>query len=140
MANDTVAITGYDNGPPDVVVPATIESLPVVAIAAGAFQGLDTLTSIALPDSVESVGENAFAGCLNLRSIAFGRGLTELGEGALQDCPALSSLVVSPGNGTATMPPGAVQPRQYAPSLSAGACRRQLRSPSRCPLYSALCL
>jgi hypothetical protein len=99
VANDTVAITGYDNGPPDVVVPATIESLPVVAIAAGAFQGLDTLTSIALPDSVESVGENAFAGCLNLRSIAFGRGLTELGEGALQDCPALSSLVVSPGNG-----------------------------------------
>lgn len=99
VANNTVSITGYDNAPADVVVPATIESLPVVAIADGAFQGLDTLTSVVLPDSVASVGENAFADCLNLQSVVFGSGLAELGEGALQNCPALASIVVPPENG-----------------------------------------
>ncbi|NMA47019.1 MAG: leucine-rich repeat protein [Lentisphaerae bacterium] len=99
VVNDTVIITGYDNGPADVVVPATIEDLPVVAIAAGAFQGLDPVTSVVLPDSVASVGENAFADCLNMQSMTFGRGVTELGEGALQNCPALASIVVPPENG-----------------------------------------
>ncbi|NMA46804.1 MAG: leucine-rich repeat protein [Lentisphaerae bacterium] len=98
VTNETVSITGYDNGPADVIVPATLEGLPVVAIAAGAFQGLDALTSVVLPDSVASVGVDAFADCLNLQSITFGRGLTELGEGALQNCPALAGIVVPSEN------------------------------------------
>lgn len=98
VMNDTVIITGYDNGPADLIVPATIEDLPVVAIEAGAFQDLGTVTSAVLPDSVESVGENAFAGCLNLQSITLGAGVAELGAGALQNCPALASIIVSPEN------------------------------------------
>lgn len=93
-----VTITGYDGEPTAMVVPDVIEDLPVVAIAAGAFQNFASLTSAVLPDSVVFVGAAAFAGCLNLQSVTFGRGVASLGYGALQDCPALAGIVVSPEN------------------------------------------
>lgn len=99
VENGAVSITGYDGEPTALVVPDVIADLPVVAIAAGAFQDFVTLASVVLPDSVVLVGDDAFAGCSNLQSVTFGRDLASIGNGALRNCPALTTIVVSPENG-----------------------------------------
>jgi len=50
----------------DVVIPDIYDKLPVTGIAKSAFFNCTSLTSIAIPNSVTSVGHMAFAGCMNL--------------------------------------------------------------------------
>jgi len=56
----TGTITSYkDDGPKDVVIPAQIADTPVIAIFSDAFKSKG-LTSVSIPDSVETIGANAF--------------------------------------------------------------------------------
>ena len=45
----------------DIVIPATHNGLPVTSIGEDAFYGCNGLTSIVIPDSVTSIGDDAFA-------------------------------------------------------------------------------
>lgn len=59
----TVTVTGYTGSEVVVVIPDTLDGLPVTAIGEGAFAGMDNLRAVSLPDSVQTVGFGAFAGC-----------------------------------------------------------------------------
>ncbi|MBE6590307.1 MAG: TIR domain-containing protein [Ruminococcaceae bacterium] len=63
-------------------------------IAADAFAGNETLTSIVIPASVEIIGLNAFANCTNLKSIAFeeGSALKRVSAGAFYECTSLAEF------------------------------------------------
>ena len=50
-------------------VPNTIRKLPIVEVAARAFENNTTVTAVNLPDTVKTIGERAFAGCTNLSSM-----------------------------------------------------------------------
>lgn len=63
-----IIITGYTGAGGDVTVPDTIAGLPVTSIRYAAFHGCH-LTSVAIPESVTSIGNSAFAGCIGLTSI-----------------------------------------------------------------------
>jgi hypothetical protein len=68
-SNNQITITGYTGSGGAVTIPSTINSLTVIGIENSAFQSKTTVTSITIPNSVNSIGYNAFGGCINLNSI-----------------------------------------------------------------------
>nr|MDE7296545.1 leucine-rich repeat domain-containing protein [Clostridia bacterium] len=67
-------------------------------IADAVFMNSAALTSIVIPDSVESVGYQAFKGCSKLESITIGSGLKEIGGAAFAQLASLKSVTVSAQN------------------------------------------
>ncbi len=63
-----LSVTGYDDSSPSVVIPGDVYGNPVIAIWDGAFNGT-SITSIDIPASVTSIGENIFEGCEKLNTI-----------------------------------------------------------------------
>lgn len=68
------------------------ESLPVVAIAAGAFEHNSKVTSVTLPESVKHIGERAFYSCTALSSVTLDGTAVRVGKEAFEYCAALSSV------------------------------------------------
>ena len=64
-----VTVTGYTGSEVVVVIPDTLDGMPVTAIGEGAFAGMNSLKAVALPDSVQTVGFGAFAGCVALTTL-----------------------------------------------------------------------
>ena len=59
-ADNTVTITKYTGTGGNVIIPSTINSIPVVGIGDYAFYGCTGLTSVTIPNSVTSIGSGAF--------------------------------------------------------------------------------
>ena len=89
-----ITITGYTGPGGDIVVPDTIEGLPVVSIGDNAFRANDVVTGVTLPDSVTSIGEGAFLNCFKLTGIIIPDSVTVIGYEAFYFCPVLTSLTI----------------------------------------------
>ncbi len=78
---DEDAIKAEATAPTAFAIPAQRAGRDVVAIAAGAFMGNTTMTQIAIPASVTTIGDFAFQGCTALTKVTFAAGskLAELG-------------------------------------------------------------
>ena len=59
-----------------------------------AFTDRRELTSIIMPDSVTSIGENAFSGCDSITSVTLGSELKNIGEYAFYSCTKLTNLTI----------------------------------------------
>ena len=59
-----------------------------------AFRGRDDLTSVAIPDSVTSIGSGAFLYCDSLTSVTIPEGVTSIGSSAFQWCDSLTSVTI----------------------------------------------
>ncbi|WP_321429181.1 leucine-rich repeat protein [uncultured Methanolobus sp.] len=93
IVNDTsVVITGYVGSSGNVIIPSTIEGLPVTCVGASAFKSNTNITSVTMPDSVTSIGDEAFEDCTNLTSVNIGSGVTSIGNYAFHSCTSLSSV------------------------------------------------
>lgn len=57
-----------------------------------AFQDDTLLTSIILPNSLKSIGQQAFQGCTNLTSITIPPSDTAINDCAFEDCPKLTTM------------------------------------------------
>jgi hypothetical protein len=66
--NGTITITGYTGTNANVVIPTTIDGLPVTSIGAHAFQSA-SINTVTIPNSVTSMGEDAFGSCSSLTAI-----------------------------------------------------------------------
>ncbi len=53
-----------------------------------------SITSIILPDSVTSIGEDAFAYCYNLKEIKLPKNLQTIGKGAFSNCKQLKEITL----------------------------------------------
>ena len=95
ISNNQVTITGYTGTDAEVAIPATIYYNPVVAIGGSAFIDNTSITSISIPSSVTSIGQNAFRGS-GLKNITFGDNskLEAIGSGAFYDCINLESIAI----------------------------------------------
>lgn len=92
----------------DVTLPSTYKDKPVTAIGAGAFGNLSgerALTSVTIPDSVKSIGEDAFSYGSQLTSVTVGNGVTVIGKYAFDGCTKLTSVIL--GNQVQTLEEGA---------------------------------
>ena len=64
----------------------------VKIIEDNAFSDCYELTSITIPNSVETIGEQAFQGCTGLTSVTIGSGVTDIGAKAFNYCNALETV------------------------------------------------
>ena len=80
----------------DVVIPDSVTyegmSFAVTGIESNAFDGCFELTSITIPNSVETIGEQAFQGCTGLTSVTIGSGVTDIGAKSFNYCNALETV------------------------------------------------
>ena len=68
--NDYVEISKVNEADGNVVIPSTVtigtKEMTVTSIAASAFAGKTSLTTVTIPVSITSIGDGAFSGCSNL--------------------------------------------------------------------------
>ena len=76
-----------------VVIPATLDGVPVGRINAEAFEKCRKITSVTLPDTVTEIGAYAFAYCYALKHIDFGSSLKTIGNYAFVS-NALTSITL----------------------------------------------
>ncbi len=94
----SITITGYTGGDGAVIIPATIDGLPVTSIGVGAFIRRPGLGSVTIPNSVTSIDEFAFSGCTSLTSVTIPNSVTSIGVGAFAGCTSLSAITVEAAN------------------------------------------
>ncbi len=80
----------------DVVIPDSVTyegyTFAVTGIESNAFDGCFELTSVVIPNTTESIGEQAFQGCTGLTSVTIGSGVTAIGAKAFNYCNALETV------------------------------------------------
>lgn len=87
----------------EVVVPATLKGLKVVAIADGAFKDVaHKFTKVTIQEGIKTIGASAFEGRKGLTEIVIPDSVTEIGEKAFKDCTDL--VYVKLGAGTEAIP------------------------------------
>jgi hypothetical protein len=108
----TINITGYSGTPAvgPVDIPTKINDLTVVSIGDGAFAGSilnypllvivpdNCPTSVTIPGSVASIGEEAFWDCDRLTNVTISGSVTGIGEEAFADCASLTAITVDASN------------------------------------------
>ena len=77
----------------------------VTSIGNYAFYGCTGLTSVTIPDSVTSIGNDAFNGCTGLTSVTIPDSVTSIGYRAFNGCTKLTSVTI--GNGVTSIGNGA---------------------------------
>jgi len=88
-----ITITKYRGSGGAVSIPSMIGGLAVTSIGAYAFADAG-LTSVTIPDSVTSIGNDAFSTCAGLTSVTIGSGVTSIGVAAFYECGNLSSVTI----------------------------------------------
>lgn len=82
----TVTIVGGSDVTGDVVIGETVviegKTYQVTGIGDDAFKGNTAITSITIPDGINTIGAGAFDGCSQLTTIIIGKGVTTIGEKA----------------------------------------------------------
>lgn len=76
----------------DLVIPETIEGLPVRKIKDNAFSLCQNLTSVSVPSTVREVGACAFSWCTALTNVTFAEGVASVGPYAFSNCVSLTSV------------------------------------------------
>lgn len=93
----SLQIVGYDEKNPakEIKVPATIDSLTVVAIGANAFKDNKVVEKITLANDIVELGEGAFMGCTSLKEIKKDKSLSSIGASAFEGCTSLESYKIA---------------------------------------------
>lgn len=95
-----VTVNGFAEGVDDVtelVIPATLRGLPVVAVSDDAFRGEEQLISVTIEEGIQSIGSNAFAYCEGLEKVILPVNMISVGEGVFSNCGVLRSVVLPAG-------------------------------------------
>lgn len=71
----------------------SVNGKPVKEIKAEAFKNNATISSVYIPDSVTTIGDNAFYYCSSLTTITIGNGLTTMGSYIFQGCPIENAFI-----------------------------------------------
>ncbi|MBO5701252.1 MAG: leucine-rich repeat domain-containing protein [Clostridia bacterium] len=90
--NSTVKITGMENVPLLLTIPAEIDGMPVVEIADSAFEGNELLLYLKLPAGNIKLGKRVFSGCLSLVTADLSNSVTSIPLGAFEECRNLTVI------------------------------------------------
>lgn len=78
----------------ELTIPATIAGKPVTRIDTSAFEDLDAVTKVTIPEGVNSIGYSAFSHCDKLAAVVFPSTVTQIGSWAFRHCKALASITL----------------------------------------------
>ena len=82
---------------PVVLVPETIEDIPVTTICASAFSWKDKITEVILPDTVTTIENGAFYNCSSLKVVIIPDSVKYIGDSAFQNCASLEYVIIGDG-------------------------------------------
>ena len=94
LEDGTAEITTYYGEAEALIIPETLDGLPVTTIGDWAFDGRSSLSAVTIPDSVTTIGDWAFEGCSSLSDVTIPDSVTEIGYGAFEDCDSLKTVIV----------------------------------------------
>ena len=120
MAGVRACIRGEGEAPMEVLLAACVLRDGEARVPPGAFLDDTSMSSIALPAGLTSLGEYAFDGCSSMTSIELPAGLTSLGGHAFHGCSSLTSITLPAGFDdsilrSAQLPPSAIL--RFAPAV-----------------------
>lgn len=95
LNNTAVIVTRYryKGTAADVTIPSRYKGKPVTMIDHAAFFN-SVVTSVTIPDSVTSIGDNAFGFCSQLTNISIPNSVTDIGFSAFAHCTSLKSITL----------------------------------------------
>lgn len=91
---DRAIVTQCDKSAEEVEIPSEIAGKPVAEIAEGAFQFCENLTSVEIPDTVQTIGKNAFWSCHKLQHVTLPKNLAAVGDNCFRSCGLLAELEI----------------------------------------------
>ena len=86
-------VIGYEGSAKRVIIASEYNGKPVKSIYSEAFMEL-AITSVVIPDSVTSIGDEAFFDCSSLSSVTIGNSVTSIGDNAFWGCDSLTSITI----------------------------------------------
>ena len=93
LGDGTCEITGFTGDGGNLLLPKTIGGKPVSAIGAGAFEGLDNLDTIRIPEGVKKISDGAFRNCRYLTEVEFPQTLQHIGCDAFADTALIHAVL-----------------------------------------------
>ena len=97
ISNGQATITGYNGTGTNLLIPSTINSLPVTAIGAYAFEYRSDITSVVIPSGVTAIGDQAFYNCSALASVTLPGTVNNFGDSVFSNCEALQNVTFGSG-------------------------------------------
>ena len=94
LDDERVRITSYEGSDAEIELPSEIDGKKVVGITSNAFNKCTTLTSVIIPEGIESIGKGAFMNCTNLKNVKIPNTVTIIGEEAFSYCYKLTSITI----------------------------------------------
>lgn len=94
-----VKVTKYKGSDPLVVIPATMQGLPVKEIGGEAFMvdtwsGNGDIVAVVTPEGMTYIGDGAFDSCPNLSVVVISEGVERIGGKVFKNCKNLSTVVL----------------------------------------------
>lgn len=83
----------YD-GSSILVIPSEIDGQTVTGIAPEGFRAMKDVTTLVLPDTLETIGDSAFANCEKLRGVYIPDSVTSIGSAAFSGCIVMESVSI----------------------------------------------
>ncbi len=96
ITDGAIQIKSCDKTAETVEIPSEIDGLPVTSIGSTAFYSC-SLTSVAIPEGVTSIGAGAFWHCKSMTEISIPSTVTSIGNYAFADCQLLTSVEIPEG-------------------------------------------
>ncbi len=92
--DSTITITDCETSVTNVVIPDTINDLPVTSIGNYAFYSCADLSNVTIPNSITNIGNSAFLNCISLSSIVIPDSVINMGYWTFQSCTNLSNATL----------------------------------------------
>lgn len=86
MDSDSLTVTAYNGSAANVTVPMEKDSVEVKALSDNAFLNKSGVSSVNIPNTVETIGDKCFAGCEKLNKIIIPESVTTISENAFDNC------------------------------------------------------
>ena len=92
--DNTLTVSGYTGTGGNVVIPNSVDGVPVVSIGDLAFHLRSRLTSVTIPSGVTRIGDGAFDGCSSLTNIVIPNSVTRIGRDTFFYCGSLTNIII----------------------------------------------